>query len=175
MTLLNRVCDRLLSESVGFCVIGAAAMAVHGVVRATADLDLFTLDSRTLTEEFWAVSLGDSPVDVRRGDADDPLRGVVRVGSSTRECVDIVVGHGGWQDDVLANAQRTTVLGVHVPVATARDLVALKLYAGGPQDAWDVHQLLDLEPALAEAVDEFVARLPTDARRLWEKLRAERS
>jgi hypothetical protein len=29
-----------------------------------------------------------------------------------------------------------------VPVATAGDLIALKLYAGGPQDAWDVEHLL---------------------------------
>ena len=28
-------------------------MAVHGVSRATADVDLLTLDTRTLTTSFW--------------------------------------------------------------------------------------------------------------------------
>jgi hypothetical protein len=175
LILLARVCERLTAERVEFCVIGAAAMAVHGVVRATADLDLFTVDTRPLREEFWTSSVSDVELEIRRADVDDPLGGVVRVGKRTGECIDLVVGRPSWHRDVLANAQSTRILDLDIPVATVRDLVALKLYAGGPQDAWDIHQLLDVDPDVTDAMDGFVDRLPTDARELWAKLRSERT
>jgi hypothetical protein len=48
-------------------------------------------------------------------------------------------------------------------------LILLKLYAGGPQDAWDIAQLLGGEDrgALVAAVDALVTLLPDDARSLW--------
>ena len=149
-------------------------MAVHGVVRATGDLDLLVVDPRPLAEEFWATSLNDVQLEIRRADADDPLGGVVRVGKQTGECIDVVVGRPSWHRDVLTNAHDTRVLDIDIPVATARDLIALKLSAGGPQDAWDIHQLLDVDPNVTDTVDGFIDRLPADARELWAKLRSER-
>ncbi len=174
LTLLQRVCERFSSAGADFCLIGAAAMAVHGVVRATADIDLLTVDLRPLDSDFWGDSFSDKEVDIRRADADDPLGGVVRVADSLSSCVDVVIGRPSWHGDVVANAEAKQVLGLDIPVAGARDLVALKLYAGGPQDAWDVHQLLDAEPDLLGAVDSYLDRLPTDARELWAKIRSER-
>jgi hypothetical protein len=62
-----------------------------------------------------------------------------------------------------------------VPVVTAPDFVLLKLYAGGPQDAWDVDQLLDVEPAIAARVEAVIAALPADSIRLWRQILANRS
>lgn len=48
----------------------------------------------------------------------------------------------------------------------------LKLYAGGPQDAWDVAQLLnadDREDLIGE-VQARIGELPTDCRQLWDKI-----
>src|SRR6059036_2303956 len=61
---------------------------------------------------------------------------------------------------------------VSVPVATAADLVLLKLYAGGPQDAWDVEQLLagPGRAALVAEVDAALGTPPEDSRRLWARI-----
>jgi hypothetical protein len=73
-------------------VIGATALATHGLVRSTADLDLLAHDERIITGRAWAEARK-SPIGivVRAGDAMDPLRGVVRIGPSARMPVDIVV------------------------------------------------------------------------------------
>lgn len=54
-------------------------------------------------------------------------------------------------------------------VATASDLILLKLYAGAPQDRWDIERLLATsnDPALREKINEDVADLPTECQTLW--------
>lgn len=57
----------------------------------------------------------------------------------------------------------------------ATDLVLLELYAGGPQDRWDIAQLLSTQ-ARADLVAEVQAalpQLPNDCRLLWERVLAE--
>jgi hypothetical protein len=50
--------------------------------------------------------------------------------------------------------------------------VLLTLYAGGPQDAWDVEQLLAAadRPAITGAVEAQLPRLPADAAVLWQRI-----
>ena len=62
-----------------------------------------------------------------------------------------------------------------MPVARPADLVLLELYAGGPQDAWDIHRLLDLDGEIAAEVDQRLSALPEDCARLWHRLLAERT
>ncbi|PYM95499.1 MAG: hypothetical protein DME04_04675 [Candidatus Rokuibacteriota bacterium] len=57
LSLLRPVVALLQERGTAFAVIGAAAMAVHGVSRATRDIDLFTLARECLEPSFWA-SLG---------------------------------------------------------------------------------------------------------------------
>ncbi len=54
----------------------------------------------------------------------------------------------------------------------ASDLILLKLYAGGGQDAWDIEQLLatDERGALVAAVDAEVGSLPADAQQRWRRV-----
>lgn len=66
--------------------------------------------------------------------------------------------------------------GVDVPVAAPADLILLKLYAGGPQDAWDIEQLLG-GPDRAQLVAEVEAALrplPAECHQLWERVRGPR-
>ena len=154
-------------------MIGAAAMAVHGVSRSTRDVDLFTLAQECLEVGFWT-PLRAASVDarVRKGDADDPLAGVVRITASDEHPLDVMVGKSPWQAGVLAGARETLIERVLVPVASRVDLILLKLYAGGPQDAWDIQQLLAApEGQLTAQVDAAVRALPPDGRRLWARIR----
>ena len=157
-----------------FAVVGAGALAVHGVVRATGDIDLLALDTGCLNDSTWAGLRDDGyDVDIRRGDADDPLAGVVRVRSGDGEQVDVLVGRSAWQAGVLERAVSHTVADARVPVASRADLVLLKLYAGGPQDAWDVAALLaeDEGSTVAREVEQRLPALPTECRAFWVRIR----
>jgi hypothetical protein len=59
------------------------------------------------------------------------------------------------------------------PVVLARDLVLLKLYAGGAQDTWDIRELLHAsDAALERDVTADVSTLTAAMRQRWEALRA---
>jgi hypothetical protein len=62
-------------------------------VIARLDLDLLTLEERVLDRRFWAgLAAAGVDVDVRRGDAGDPLMGVVRATAEGERPVDPIVG-----------------------------------------------------------------------------------
>jgi hypothetical protein len=173
MSLLADVVAILRREDIPHALIGAAAMTVHGVSRATADTDLLTLDARVLHEEIWS-ELERAGVTVRlvKGDADDPLAGNVRFTDAAR-IVDVVVGRAGWQREILDQAVPRSIGDVEVPVASAAAIVLLKLYAGGPKDAWDVRSLLEAAedgPALRAEIERGLAHLDADGRRLWKRI-----
>jgi hypothetical protein len=54
LSLLARVAALLRERGIAFAVIGAAAMAVHGVSRATRDLDLLVMSGECLDPAVWA-------------------------------------------------------------------------------------------------------------------------
>jgi hypothetical protein len=134
MTLLDRVLRVLNDHQVPHALIGAAALAARGVARSTFDIDLLTADVRVLEAEVWAgLRAMDVSVDIRRGDADDPLGGVVRVDAPAQRPVDIVLGRHAWQARAVTRAEHFTG---GPPVVATRDLIVLKLYAGGTRDLW---------------------------------------
>jgi hypothetical protein len=60
-----------------------------------------------------------------------------------------------------------------VKVAGPAGLVLLKLYAGGPKDAWDIQALLeshDLSGDIKSEVSRAVSQLPVESRQLWARL-----
>jgi hypothetical protein len=171
LSLLAEVIGVLVDRGIPHAVIGAAALAAHGVSRATADLDLLAIDVACLDDTVWQpLRRSGASVEVRRGDATDPLAGVVRIRSQGDATVDLVVGRGGWQTGTLDRARPTRLGDVTLPVVTAPDLVLLKLYAGGPQDAWDVDQLLDVDASIGAAVERQIGALPRDAAELWRRI-----
>jgi hypothetical protein len=169
--LLEQVVALFERHQVVHALIGAAALAAAGVARSTYDIDLLTVDDTVLREVFWT-TLRDAgvSVDLRRGDRDDPLAGVVRLDLPTHRPVDVIVGRHAWQGRALARANRPPG---GPPVVTPADLVLLKLYAGGVQDEWDIRALL-ATPAgddIARAVEEEIAALPTTLRDRWSAVR----
>lgn len=176
MSLLGAVVAALRERCVSHAVIGATALAFHGVSRATGDLNLFAVHVSCLDQDTWrpVVEAGYA-VDVRPGDESDPLAGVVRFAGTGEAPVDLVLGRGFWQAEILLRAEPQSLLGVLVPVVRAADLVLLKLYAGGPQDRWDIAQLLSAQAraGLVAEVQAALPQLPGDCRLLWERMLAE--
>ena len=155
-------------------MIGAVAMAVHGVSRSTRDLDLFTTARECLVDAAWDdLRAAGIEARVRPGDSDDPLAGVVRFTREGEHPIDLVVGKSAWQAGVAANARDAQIEGVAVPVASRVELILLKLYAGGSQDAWDIEQLLagPEREGLMTGVEAGLGALPSRCRELWIRMR----
>jgi len=135
--------ERLDRAGVAWCVIGGCALAARGYARFTADVDLLTMDGRVLEAEFWEG--GESP-ELRIGDWEDPLRGVVRFHGEAD--VDLIVGVGHAMRFAVKTAEVHPTVGL--PVATPLALVLLKLEAGGPVDRSDIIGLVDTRRQLGD-------------------------
>jgi hypothetical protein len=171
MTLLDRVSAVLQEHSIPHALIGAAALAAAGVSRSTYDLDLLTGDARVLLPETWH-RLQDAAVsiEIRRGDDEDPLGGVIRLEHADERPVDVILAKYAWQARIVDRARR-------VPggpaIVSPPDLVLLKLYAGGTQDLWDIRELLRMPHShdWASAVQRELASLPQSMRDRWNGVR----
>ncbi len=168
MNLLGSVLAILRERHIAHGLIGGAAMAAHGVVRATLDTDILVVDLAVLDRETWAGLVGDDvSSDIRAGDSDDPLAGVVRLVRGL-EVVDLVVGRGAWQQAILTRTTAVEVASGEVQIVQLADLVVLKLYAGGPQDLLDVELLLEgVGPAVVAEVERVVAAAPRSVQEKW--------
>jgi predicted nucleotidyltransferase len=176
LTLLGRVSGLLARRGIDHAIIGAAALAAHGVARATVDVDLLATDPACLDEETWEdLKSTGVAVEIRRGDEFDPLAGVVRVVSTDEPPIDLIVGKRPWQHELLGRATPINIGNAEIPMVGAADLILLKLYAGGPQDAWDIDQLLDVAPSVVTAVEAALRSLPEECSLLWRRIRAQRA
>ncbi len=178
MSLLAEVVGRLERAEIRCALIGAEALSLRGASRSTLDRDLLTTDPRSLDVGFWTpLAVAGVHYEVRRGDAEDPLAGVVRFSAAGERPVDLIVGRDGWQARILERAEAFDLGEISIAVPRAADLILLKLYAGGPQDAWDIAQLLAAEdrgPVIAE-VGTLLYELPSNTHRLWREILANRS
>ena len=166
--------QRLLQErGIRYALIGAVGFAARQYPRATYDTDFLTVNRTVLEEEFWTplVEQGLS-VDIRIGDFDDPLTGVVRITAPGTPRIDVVVAKYRWQREVLDRAEPLPFEGSIVPVPRLADLLLLKLFAGGYEDRMDIHRVLagpDREALIVE-VETRLEDLPGDARALWREI-----
>jgi hypothetical protein len=162
--------DYLRTRGVRHALIGAVAVAARGHPRSTLDIDFLATDASVLRDDFWdALRSEGAIVDVRKGDFDDPLRGVVRIALPDETMVDLVVAKYGWQDQVIDRAEPLEIGGKTIPVPLTSDLVLLKLFAGGPLDVSDIRSLLegaDREEVIA-AVGAHIGELPGECTKLW--------
>lgn len=172
MTLVGQVIALFHRENIPYALIGASALAVHGIPRSTYDIDLLTTSARVLEPSLWEqLSAHDVSVDVRAGDAADPLRGVIRLQRASDRDVDVIVGRHQWQSDLLGRAVPSRVLDEDVAVVLKGDLILLKLYAGGHQDVWDIEQLLaDADHGVLAHVASRISLLPMDCQSRWAEL-----
>lgn len=173
MTLLERVVEVLRSLRISHALIGASAMALHGLNRNTLDADLLALDPACLDPQSWAALKAQGvTVEITKGDLTDPLAGVVRFEEPGERSVDLVLGKFTWQREMIERAPRGIYGGMELSILGAADLVLLKLYAGGPQDAWDILQILggpDRETLIAP-VEKELPRLPEKCSSLWKRI-----
>ena len=172
--MIDRELIRLLDErGVAHCLIGAAAIAVHGWARYSADVDLLTMDPQVLEPGFWSRH---PAVEIRSGDLDDPLAGVVRWPADIPH--DVIVGRKRVMRLAVETAEMVPSVGCRV--ATPLCIVLLKLEAGGAQDRHDIVSLIQTRRAIDGApwlqeVSARVSLVSKRGQRIWQQLERELS
>lgn len=137
----------LLDAGARFLVVGAHAMAVHGVPRGTQDLDLWIDPSPPNAERVWRGLLAfGAPLPALGVTLDDFSRDgtIVQLGLPPNR-IDILTGISGVPDFDAAWTARTVhpVRGRQVPFLDRNALLANKRAAGRPKDRADLHALGD--------------------------------
>jgi predicted nucleotidyltransferase len=132
------VVEILQREHVDYAVIGAFALSVHGEVRGTMDVDavLFTPQKRltSLRETFEKEGF---LAELRRGDHDDPIPAMLILRDAHENQVELLGGLKGMDPEVFARTVEVPFMGVSLRIVGREDFIAMKCFAGGPQDMVD--------------------------------------
>ncbi len=129
----------LSAEGVEFLVVGAFAMAAHGLTRATRDIDFWIRPSRDNAEKTWRAlkSFGAPLFDLSIDDLSEPDN-VFQIGVAPRRIDLLTAISGVGFDDAWKNRVSVTLWGMQFSVLSREDLIANKLAAGRPKDLVDV-------------------------------------
>jgi hypothetical protein len=127
-----------------FLVVGAHAMAVHGVPRATGDLDVWVRPSRENAERVWKALLSfGAPMkglDVSQQDLETPET-VIQIGLPPRR-IDILTSLTGLEFDASwDNRAIHRVEQMDVPFLGREDLIRNKRATGRTRDLADLEIL----------------------------------
>ena len=134
----------LLDAGARFLVVGAHAMAIHGVPRATGDLDLWISPDHANSERVWQALLAfGAPVGelgVSREDLETPGM-VVQIGIPPRR-IDLLTEASGLVFDEAWQNRATHRVGSHdVTFLSRQDLVRNKQATGRAKDLADLDVL----------------------------------
>jgi predicted nucleotidyltransferase len=136
--LLLDVIQVLKREGVEYAVIGALAAAVYGSIRGSADADaLVPLTVSRLASLSRVLGKAGFSCQLRRGDADDPIPAMLLVSDSHQNRVDLLGGLRGLDPEALSRAVDIPFGGETIRVASCEDFIAMKCFAGAPQDLED--------------------------------------
>ena len=141
--LLLKVAQYLDEAGYPYVVIGAVAAALHGVVRATLDADaLVSLPISTLEKMAVRFSGAGYETELRRGDESDPIPAMLVIRDVSNNRVDLLGGLRGLDPAVFTRAVAVRYFDSTLMLASAEDFLAMKCFAGGPQDLVDARQVM---------------------------------
>ncbi len=134
----------LLAAGARFLVVGAHAMAVHGVPRATGDLDIWLDTEPANAERAWRALLEfGAPVremGIERRDLETPGV-VVQIGRPPRR-IDLMTQVSGLSfPEAWPNRTTHTIAALTVPFIGRGDLMRNKRATGRPKDTADLDVL----------------------------------
>ena len=136
----------LLDADARFIIVGAHAMAVHGVPRATGDMDVWVSPAASNAERVWAaLQRFGAPVaqlGVTLEDLQTPGM-VVQIGQPPRR-IDLLTDVSGLDFDEAWNHRTMHSIGPRtVPFLSREDLIRNKCASGRPKDVADLNLLKD--------------------------------
>ena len=137
----------LRGASVDYAVVGAMAASVHGVIRASLDADaLLAISLSALAGLERSFKAAGFKTELRRGDMGDPIGAVLTLRDSFENRVDLLVGIRGFEPTAFSRTIEVALDGESLKFVGLEDFVAMKLFAGGPQDLVDARSALEAAP-----------------------------
>src|SRR5688572_24877690 len=118
--LLLDIVECLDALRIPYMVIGAFAISYHGVPRATNDCDAAIWlhgTGTTETELGKRISEAGFHVEIKRGDIEDPILGVIAVQDRFGNMLDLILGIRGMDPAAAERAVETTLLDARVRIA----------------------------------------------------------
>ena len=142
--LLLDVVEILVQENIEYAVVGAFALSAHGVVRASTDVDvlLFATPRRLATLRTLFDRAG-FHTELRSGDANDPIPSMLILHDDYNNHVDLLGGLRGMDPAVFSRTVDVPFMGVNLRIVGREDFIAMKCFAGGPQDILDAQSAFD--------------------------------
>jgi predicted nucleotidyltransferase len=136
--MLLDVVEVLAREGIDYAVVGALAAAVYGAIRASADADaLVSLTAARLSNLSQALKKKGFAVEMRRGDAEDPIPAMLVISDKQGNRVDLLGGLRGLDPQTLSRTLEVPFSGTTLRVVCREDFIAMKCFAGRPQDLED--------------------------------------
>lgn len=143
--LLIDVAAVLADEGVDYGVIDAMAAAVHGSIRATLHADaLLSVTLPKLGRLQRAFRKAGFDTALRRGDAGDPIPALLAVSDRHGNRVDLLAGLRGLDPAAFTRTIRVPFQGSSLRVISREDFIAMKCFAGRPQDIADARLALGM-------------------------------
>jgi hypothetical protein len=130
-------------EQIPHAVIGAMAASIHGAVRASLDADaVISLGSAKLADLERAFEAAGFQIELRRGGEDDPIPAVLHLSDRFKNRVDLLVGLRGLEPEAFSRAIDVQLQGASMRVVGREDFIAMKAFAGSPQDISDARNAI---------------------------------
>jgi hypothetical protein len=134
--------SELSAAGAEFIIVGAHALAVHGLPRATGDLDIWIRSTPENAGKVWkALTSFGAPLDqLSMNDLSTP--GIIFQIGVVPCRIDILTDIDGVEfDEAWANKTYIKIHGIDIPVIGMQELLKNKKAAGRPQDIADVTRL----------------------------------
>ena len=141
--LLLDVVALLNERRIEYGVVGALAASVYGAVRATTDADALVsvLPSKLASLEKILRKAG-LKAELRRGDSDDPIPALFAISDQFGNRVDLLGGLRGLDPDAFKRTIAVPFSGTILRIIGREDFIAMKCFAGGPQDIADAQETI---------------------------------
>jgi hypothetical protein len=124
-------------------LFGAQAAILHGIARATADIDV-TIDPADLSTTVIAGALTSHGFVLRIDNEDfiEKTRVLPISHIASGVPVDVVLAGPGLEELFFERVVERTIGGTKIPVASAEDIIVMKVLAGRPKDLEDVRGIV---------------------------------
>ncbi len=132
----------LSEEKAEFLVVGAYALAVYGLPRATGDIDLFIgIDPGNSRKVYQALKRFGAPLSEAQPETFTQPGLVFQIGVVPSR-IDLLTSISGVSfPEAWAHRQMTQVEGLNLPVLSLGDLILNKMATGRPKDKADLEWL----------------------------------
>jgi predicted nucleotidyltransferase len=143
LLLLLDVVAFLEEQGIDYGVVGALAASVYGTVRATIDADaLISIAPSKLAGLERMFREASFTAKLHRGDSDDPIPALLAISDQFGNRVDLLGGLRGLDPAAFERTFAVPFSGTILRIIGREDCIAMKCFAGGPQDIADAQEAI---------------------------------